>query len=121
MFFIILGNLEPRPLACAARHHQWAVPDAGSPVREWADNEADELFANAARGFGDGPSFDDDVEYLLAHQRFQPEDGDQTDRHAKYVRWLHHSEHLTERERRQEALADEFAVLAEAIEECDSD
>ena len=31
MFFIILGNLEPRPLACAARHHQWAVPDAGSP------------------------------------------------------------------------------------------
>ena len=50
-----------------------------------------------------------------------PEDGDQTDRHAKYIRWLHHSEHLTERERRQEALADEFAVLAEAIEECDSD
>ena len=31
MFFIILGNLEPRPLACAARHHQRAVRDAGSP------------------------------------------------------------------------------------------
>ena len=31
MFFIILGNLEPRPLACAARHHQCAVRDAGSP------------------------------------------------------------------------------------------
>ena len=31
MFFIILGNLEPRPLACAARHHQRPVRDAGSP------------------------------------------------------------------------------------------
>ena len=31
MFFNILGNLEPRPLACAARHHQCAVRDAGSP------------------------------------------------------------------------------------------
>ena len=31
MFFIILGNLEPRPLACAAQHDQRAVRDAGSP------------------------------------------------------------------------------------------
>ena len=31
MFFIIPGNLEPRPLACAAWHHQRAVRDAGSP------------------------------------------------------------------------------------------
>ena len=31
MFFIILGNLEPRPLACAARHDQRAVRDAGQP------------------------------------------------------------------------------------------
>ena len=31
MFFNILGKVEPRPLACAARHRQWAVPDAGSP------------------------------------------------------------------------------------------
>ena len=35
MFFIILGNLEPRPLAAcaerAARHHQRPVRDAGSP------------------------------------------------------------------------------------------
>ena len=31
MFFNILGNVEPRPLACAARHHQRPVRDAGSP------------------------------------------------------------------------------------------
>ena len=31
MFFNILGKVEPRPLACAARHHQRAVRDAGSP------------------------------------------------------------------------------------------
>ena len=31
MFFNILGNVEPRPLACAAQHDQRAVRDAGSP------------------------------------------------------------------------------------------
>ena len=31
MFFNILGKVEPRPLACAARHDQRAVRDAGSP------------------------------------------------------------------------------------------
>ncbi len=61
------------------------------------------------------------MEYLLAHRRFQPEDDDQTDRHAKYVDWLDNRDHLSARERRQEALADEFDVVAEAIEECDSD
>ena len=29
--FNILGKVEPRPLACAARHHQRPVRDAGSP------------------------------------------------------------------------------------------
>ena len=61
------------------------------------------------------------MRYLLEHGRFQPTDGDQTDRHAKYVDWLDHSHHVTARERRQEALADEFAVVAEAIEESESD
>ena len=31
MFFIILGNVERGRSACAARHHQRAVRDAGSP------------------------------------------------------------------------------------------
>ena len=31
MFFIILGNLEPRPLACAAQGCPVSCPDAGSP------------------------------------------------------------------------------------------
>jgi len=95
--------------------------DALRELREWADNEADDLFAEAARGFGDGPSFDDDVEYLLAHRRFQPEDDDArgAESHAKYVRWLNHREHVTARKRRQEALANVFDVVAEAIEECD--
>ena len=103
-------------------HSTSAGRDALKELREWADNEADELFAEAARSFGHGPSFDDDLEYLLAHRRFQPEDGDArgAESHAKYVDWLDHREHVTARERRQEALADEFAVVAEAIEECDS-
>jgi hypothetical protein len=110
-----------KPSGWYKNHSTSAGRDALKELREWADNEADELFAQAARGFGDGPSFDDDVRYLLEHRRFQPEDGDQTDRHAKYVDWLDHSHHVTARERRQEALAGEFAVVAEAIEESDSD
>ena len=115
------GNGINKPSGWHHNHSTSAGRDALKELREWADNEADELFADAARGFGDGPSFDDDVRYLLEHGRFQPTDGDQTDRHAKYVDWLDHSYHVAERERRQEALANVFDVVAEAIEECDSD
>ena len=59
------------------------------------------------------------MRYLLEHRRFQPEDGDArgAESHAKYVRWLDEPKHVTARERRQEALADEFAVVAEVMEE----
>ena len=117
------GTGIDKPSGWYHHHSISAGRDALKELREWADNEADELFAEAARGFGDGPSFDDDVRYLLEHRRFQPEDDDArgAESHAKYVRWLDEPKHITARERRQEALADEFAVVAEVIEECDSD
>ena len=111
------GTGIDKPSGWYRNHSTSAGRDALRELREWADNEADELFAEAARGFGDGPSFDEDVEYLLAHQRFQPEDDDARESHAKYVRWLSHRDHLSARERRQEALASVFEVVAEAIAE----
>ena len=52
---------------------------------------------------------------------FQPEDDDArgAESHAKYGRWFDYPKHITARERRQEALADEFAVVAEAMDEAD--
>jgi len=110
------GGID-KPIRWRRNHSTSAGRDAIKELREWADERADRLFANAASGFGDGPSFDEDVEYLLAHQRFQPEDDDARESHAKYVRWLSHRDHLSARERRQEALASVFEVVAEAIAE----